>query len=182
MAITYPTCSDGVGDLTYTSDACRVPEMGNVRSIMLIKKGNTVTFPLTKLTIENMVNAKTMIIIPETKGSFDGGTPVVVQGYGDVKERKSGDDYVLQIKDPNYTQNLAFWSAVEKQTWNIAFRSDTMFHLVTADVTITAKAPIEEDNDSQVVWNAEAKWFSKTKPTMTPVAPIKEMLVPLVVS
>ena len=50
------------------------------------------------------------------------------------------------------------------------------FMLLTNDVTVTAKAPIEEDLESTVVWNVEAKWFSKTKPAVTPVSVIATLL------
>lgn len=176
MAIVYKDCDAGEAALVYTCDPCLVPEMGRVRSIMLIKKGTTVTVPLNLSTFTASVEAGDIIVIPETIGSFDGGTPVIVPGYGDIKERKSGDNYILAIKDPHYANNTAFWAEAEKHVWNIAFRSETQLHVVTSDVTVTAKAPIEEDLESTVVWNVEAKWFSKTKPTVTPVSVIATML------
>lgn len=176
MAIVYKTCAE-IGDLTYTCDPCLTPEMGNVRSVMLIKEGTVVAVPLNLTTFTASVNAGDIIIIPETRGSFDGGTPRVIPAYGDLTERKAGDDYVLMVKDPNYAANSEFWQEVERHTWDVAFRSETQLHIVQgAHVQVTAKAPIEEDLNSQVVWNAEAKWYSKSKPVLTPVAPIATLL------
>ena len=75
-----------------------------------------------------------------------------------------------------YADNAEFWEEVERHTWNLAFRSETQLHYVDASVQIMTKAPVEEDLNSQVVWNAEARWFSKTKPVITPVAPIATLL------
>jgi len=175
MAIVYKNCAP-VGDLTYTCDPCAVPEMGMVRSLCLIKEGVTVAVPLDLGTFTSSVEAGDIIVIPETRGSFDGGTPRMIPAYGDLTERKAGDDYVLLIKDPNYADNADFWEEVERHTWNLAFRSETQLHYVDASVQIMTKAPVEEDLNSQVVWNAEARWFSKTKPVITPVAPIATLL------
>jgi hypothetical protein len=105
--------------------------------------------------------------MPQTSGTFDGGTPKMVSGYGDNKERQIGSDYVLQVKDPIFADNYEFWQAVENvEDWNIAWRTETQLAVVDSDVTITTKAPAEEGLDTDVVWNIEAKWFSKNKPEL----------------
>ena len=165
----YKDCIEESEGLQYICDPCEITEGGGVRSLCLLKKGTTIPNPYTQLDIDILVGAGLMHVMPETRGSFDGGTPKMITGYGDNKERNIGSDYVLQVKDPTFADNYAFWEAVEnKEDWNIAFRTETQLAVVYDDVTITTKAPAEEGIDTEVVWDIECKWFSKSKPSIQP--------------
>lgn len=172
--IRYKSCAGTTGALIHTCDPCDTPELGRVRSFVLIKPGTEISIPFVAEEWKNGIESGQIIIIPKTVGSFDGGTPKVGDGYGDEQERKLGDDYVLSVKDPSYAENKDFWEAAEKEVWNIAFRTETKLHYVKADCKVTAKAPVEEGLDSRIVWNVEVKWFSANKPEMGDVEPIKE--------
>lgn len=177
MALNYLSCTDNDAALVYTCDPCNTTEAGGIRSFILTKKGTTIAVPLNLSALTAQVEAGNVIIIPATRGTFDGGTPKMVAGFGNRKERRIGDDYVLQVKAPTYADNALFMSAIEnEEDWNLAFATETQLHVVTADCTITTKAPVEEGLDSEVLWNIEAKWFSKTKPTITPLSPIATLL------
>ena len=172
--INYKSCAQTVGALTHVCDPCDTPEMGRVRSLVLIKKGTTIELPLSKEGWQTAIEAGNIVIIPKTIGSFDGGTPVMGDGYGEETERKLADDYVLSVRDPNYADNEEFWQEAEKEEWNIGYCTETLFHYVNATVRLTAKAPVEEGLDTRVVWNVELKWRSKTKPQATQIEPVAE--------
>lgn len=177
MSLNYLTCTDYDANLVYTCDPCDATEHGGVRSFMLIKKGVTVAVPLNLSALTVQVEAGNVIILPATRGTFDGGTPKMVTGFGNRKERRIGADYVLQVKAPTYADNALFMAAVEKiEDWNLGFATETQMHIVTDDCTLTTKAPVEEGLDTEVLWNIEAKWFSKNKPVITPVSPIVTLL------
>lgn len=173
--INYKSCKSESLNLIHTCDPCNVAELGRVRSLALIKKGTTITLPFDVEEWRTAIEAGNIIVLPDTIGSFDGGSPKMGSGYGDETERKLGDDYVLTVKDPAYANNVDFWQSAESEVWNVAFRSETKLQYVDADVKLTAKAPIEEGLDSEVVWNVELKWFSKFKPKVSDVEPIKEL-------
>lgn len=173
--IRYKQCSGNSQALVHTCDPCDSAELGRVRSLVLINPGTTITIPFDLNQWKQGIEAGTIIIIPKTIGSFDGGSPVYGNGYGDETERKLADEYVLSVKDPAYKQNVDFWSAAEKETWNIAYRSESLLNYVKANVKLTAKAPIEEDLASEVVWNVELKWKHKDKPKVSDVAPIEQL-------
>ena len=46
--IKYKSCAQTVGALTHVCDPCDTPEMGRVRSLVLIKNGTTIELPLSK--------------------------------------------------------------------------------------------------------------------------------------
>jgi len=173
--IRYKSCNQSIGALVHTCDPCDTPELGRVRSLVLIKKGTQIDFPLSIEQWRTGIEAGTIIVIPKTIGSFDGGTPKTGDGYGDETERVLSYDYVLSVKDPNYADNVEFWAAAEGETWNVAWRTETLLHYVNADCKLTAKAPQEEGLDSRVVWNVEIKWNSRTKPKVVKFEPIKEI-------
>lgn len=172
MPITYKNCDIDSNALVHVCDPCLEAELGGIRSFALIKKGTVIDIPFVLASWTAAVEAGNIIIIPESNGTFDGGTPKMGSGYGNSKERKLGDDYILAVKDPNYAANIEFWEAAEKETWNAAFRTGSQLQYIYADVKVTAKAPVEADVDSEVVWNIEAKWFSTAKPTASPYAPL----------
>jgi len=168
--ITYKVCESEIGALTHECDACASTELGNIRSFALIKAGTVLPSPATLIAWTALIESGDIIIIPESRGTFDGGAPKMGAGYGDEKERLLGHDYVLAVKDPAYKQNSPFWSAVEKEKWNLAWRTETQLSVVKAKATITAKAPVTEDIEAEVVWEVEAKWFSQEKPVISDAA------------
>ena len=173
--IRYKSCARTVGALVHKCDECDTPELGRVRSLVLIKKDTAITFPLDLKEWQAGIEAGSIIVIPRTAGSYDGGSPKTGDGYGDETERVLSYDHVLSVKDPNYADNCDFYEAAEGEIWNCAFRSETKLHYVDAACKLSAKAPIEEAVDSRIVWNLEVKWNSKRKPKVVDVEPIAEI-------
>lgn len=170
--IVYKQCATDETALTHSCSPCLDAEFGRVRSVCLIEEGTVIAIPFDLAAWTASVEAGDIIIVADTSGTYDGGTPKMGAGYGNSKERKLGADYVLAAKDQGYVENVDFWEAAEKKTWNIAFRTATQLHYVNAAVTITAKAPVADDIESEVVWDIEAKWFSGNKPKVGAIAPI----------
>lgn len=161
MAIVYKTCSE-VDLVKPVCEPCGEREHGRIRSIAFIKKGTSLSNPAVVTEWNSGIEAGTILIIPETTGTFDGGTPKEGKGYGNKKTNILGYDYVLNISDPNYIGNAKFWDAIKKSgDYKVAFRTETQIHISDEVVTITPKNAIEEDIESEVVWQAEVKWFQK---------------------
>lgn len=164
--LVYNRCDD-ITIPDYVCDPCENIESGRVRSLCLLKKGTTLPDPLTLQAIEILIAQGKMWVFPDTNGTFDGGTPKMVTGYGDLKDKLIGYDYSLVVRDPNYIGNRDFMQAVENiEDWNIAFRTETKLAVVMDDCTITVKNPVEESIDTDVVWSLDVKWFSKNKPEL----------------
>lgn len=177
MAIVYKDCTATDADLIYTCDPCNTTEGGGVRSFCFVKKGTAIATPLNLSAWTAAVQAGDIIILAATRGTYDGGTPKMGTGFGNRKEKLLGHDYVMQVKAPTYAENAEFMAAVENiEDWNLAFATETQMHIVSSDVTVTTKGAVEEGIDTEVLWNIEAKWFSKTKPVITPLAPISTLL------
>lgn len=175
MAIVYKQCGGAGKSVEHFCDPCSTTELGGIRSTVLIRKDSTFNITSDLKAWEMAIQNNEVIIIPETKGSYDGGTPKNGPGYGDRKERVLGYDFVSNFKDPSYKENLDFWKWAEKQEWRYGFRTASLLHITDTVVQLTAKAPVDEDIDSEVVWNVEVKWFSVNKPSFTDCTPIKKL-------
>lgn len=143
-------------------------EQGGVRSIAFIHKdiiGSITTDPTdTNAWLQGIQDGK-IFVIPETQGSFDGGSPVEGPGYGHVASRIVGYDFSLPYKDPAYKDNCAFYNSIKGSTkWHVAYATESLTRISGKPVVIIPKSPIQEDLNSEVVWDVEVKWKEKNQP------------------
>ena len=160
-------------------------EQGRVRGVIFFHKDiyNTIKLqPTDANTWAQALHDGDAFVIPETQGSFDGGAPVEVTGYGDVGTKIVGYNFTLSYKDPSFIQNCGFYNTIKGSTnWHIAFRTETQTRISSRPVAILPKSPVEEDINSEVVWDIEVKWNEKDQPcpfdtpagifTCTPIEP-----------
>jgi hypothetical protein len=150
-------------------------EAGRVRSVAFLNETAYTAVkadPIDETIWEAQVTAGNIKVIPNVRGSFDGGTPVKVDGYGDQKEKVIGYDCVLNFSDPVYGSNYPFYNSLAgRSSQYMAYRTESKTHLSEAKVTAAPKNPVEEDINSNVVWSVEVTWRQKNlvKPFDTPV-------------
>lgn len=175
MAILYKQCTPEGGVPAYVCDPCAEGEKGRVRSVMFIDKSllatlAAVTAPATtknietKEWVETQIEAGLIIVIPNVRGTYDGGASSKVAGFGDVKEKVIGKIHTAVFNDPNHTDNGAFYAALEDNCKQYAFGFRTASELRVANVvldTFEAKDAVEEDTESLVLWNGTAVWTQK---------------------
>lgn len=163
--IVYPsgTCQDA--QPPYKCTPCPEREKGGVTSVAFIRKGFTFldrTDPQEWIT---GIQSGQIIYIPRTRGSYDGGTPKYGPGYGRRKQRLLGYDYKLQFMDEDFKNNTAFYDAIdESNDWTFAFFTETLVWFSIEEVTISVKDPVQEDIETDVIWDSEITWFYKNKP------------------
>lgn len=171
MAIYYPSgCDDLIP--SHVCEPCESPEQGRVRSVAFIKNG------FEFIDIENPVEWQQgfadgdIILIPATKGTFDGGAEVETPGYGDQATRLTGYNFQLQYQDPNYRQNCNFYNLLKNSRgYHAYYRTETQGHLIEPTVQVIPKNPVADDLNSEVVWDVLVKWSGKDLPCPTDVPP-----------
>ena len=115
---------------------------------------------------------KTIYVIPETTGTFDGGAVVEGPGYGDRDSRVIGYNFGLGYKDPVFKKNTGFYNTISKSTgWHFLWRTETLTRISNNPVTCIPKSPVQEDMNTEVVWEVEIKWKGKSQPV-----PFSEMI------
>lgn len=149
-------------------------EAGRVRSVAFLNATAYAAVkadPSSNTVWDAQVTAGNIKIVPNVRGSFDGGAPVEVDGYGDTPSVVIGYDCAVTFSDPAYASNYPFYDSISgRKSQYFAFRSESQTHLTDAKVSIAAKNPIEEDINSNVVWSVDVKWRQKkiVKPFDTP--------------
>lgn len=156
--IYYPSgCASEIPD--HYCNPCETPEHGRVRSAAFIANDFEFTDPSDPTEWQNGILNKKIIIIPETNGSFDGGSEVESPGYGDQQTKLNGYNFVLTYNDPNYKLNADFYNAIKNtRNYRFAYRTEKLIHLTQNSVQVVPKNPVAEDLTSEVVWNVLVKW------------------------
>lgn len=174
MGVIYKSCTPEA--MAHVCDPCMTTEGARVRGVLLFDTDSGLDETSTLNEFESGIESGKVHVIPETSGSYDGGTDKTGDGYGDETERKLGEDHVVTFNDPSFAGNRDFWQKAEKKKWHIAFRSETKLHVVAdAKVRISAHAPVAESIDDAVVWNVTASWFSKDKPAVVDLEAFEDL-------
>jgi hypothetical protein len=162
-SIYYPdSCSEAL--LNHVCDPCDDGEGSGVRGVFYYKDGAFGGTP-TQAMFEQGAEDGTIIVIPKTRGTYDGGTPTYGKGFGDQEQTYEGSTYKLTYTDPNYKLNNDFYDNAQSATlWNVGWRSETLIHLSEKVVTIYGKDPHSDDNKNKVYWEVDVTWSSKDKP------------------
>jgi hypothetical protein len=170
-------------------NACTDPEQGGVRGVAYIEKSyvdaaRTADGLIDKLNVEMLawwntgVLSGKIIIVPRTRGTFDGGSPVTGAGYGDIAEITTGKNFTLVANDPDHKENEEFYSALANApgAYHVAWRTNTELRISDKPVNIDPVDNTEEDISSQVFWAATATWQQSRKTVQIfDVEPIKQL-------
>lgn len=171
MSVYYPdNCEDIIPD--HICDNCGDIELGGIRSVGYLRNTAAISDPSDPTEWEALFAAGDLILIPETKGTFDGGSPVFAPGYGDQQQRLVGYNFTLTYQDPNYKQNCDFYNAMKfSRGWKFVYRTETQIHIVDYTVQATPTNPVEEDKTTEVTWNVSVTWTGKNNPCPYDVPP-----------
>ncbi len=160
-------CED---DLEYNNACCFNKEFGRVRSAALIHKSylpQIIAAPETLSVWNTGINTGKVIIIPQVSGSFDPGEPQKLKGYGTRFETNGPREMKLTFNDPFYQENYFFYNELNKVVgWSPAFRTSSLLHICTTPAIIKTKNVVEDDLESEVIWQAECKMRSLDLPMM----------------
>jgi hypothetical protein len=189
MAIVYKSCG-GNTIPAHLCNACTKTEKGGVRGVAYIQKilidavRNAETGLINKTNVElltwwntNIENGK-IIIVPQTRGTFDGGSPQTGAGYGDTKEITIAKNFTLVSHDPDHKDNEEFYAALSNApgAYHVAWRTGTELRISDTPVNIDVVDNTEEDVDSVVDWAATATWTQSRKTVQVfDVTPVKQL-------
>ena len=164
MSVYYPSgCDALIPD--HICDPCEEIELGRIRSVAFIKNTFAFTDPSDPTEWEAGFAAGDIILIPQTKGNFDGGAEVEAPGYGDQATRLTGYNFQAQYQDPNYRLNCAFYNALKNsRQYKFAYRTQTQIHITDTTVQVIPKNPVQDDTTKEVVWDVIVKWSGSNLP------------------
>ena len=106
-----------------------------------------------------------MYAIYKTQGSYDGGTTSELPGFGDNATSSGNTTHIITYRDPNYADNCDFYNAIRASQ-----ESTTLYIVLKTTSTSRAhpdaapKNPVQDDVNSYVVWEVQAKWVDGDSP------------------
>lgn len=163
----YDPCDTSIEDPV--CDPCNDDiELGRVRGVCYIHESYYATLAADpeNATLWATGAAQGLIkVIPKTSGTFDGGAPVEVAGYGDSESKIIGFKFQLSYKDPSLKRNTPFYNTIKNSgNYHVAFRTESLTRISEKPCTVIPKSPVEEDMTSQAVWNVDVKFNQKDQP------------------
>lgn len=156
MSIYYPTCDNTVPDPSCSN--CPSKELGDVRSIFFVKN----TYAFTDISdVGSWTQGLTdgdIVVFPYTRGTLE-MTPTESAGFGDVETSLDGYEYSLQVEEPQYQDNYAFWNAIKNSNeYKAGYRTESQVHLSENEARVIPTAPIGDDKKGLVNWKVNCKW------------------------
>jgi len=167
----YPLdCGDDVLDPHFCEDFCGdiTEEHARIRKGAWIHKSVVAAIldnPSDPAVWAQHIASGKVIVLPMITGSFDGGSPRTVPGYGDFKERHSGFTFGITFRDPVYAKNYNHYKSINgKTSWHYAFVTESLIHITGVPVSATPKVILSDSTDDLVVWETAMTWDEKFAP------------------
>lgn len=159
MSIYYTGCANTI--VPPSCSDCPPKELGGVRSVWFQKSTYTWADITDPSEWASAIANGDVFIIPKTRGSLD-ISPLTSAGFGDNSESVDGFEFTLNVVDPNYDDNCAFWTSVRPNlSLLVGYRTETKVHLSSKTAAIAPMAPVQEDIKTGVFWTATAKWVQE---------------------
>jgi len=156
--------------LEHLCSPCPVTESGRVRHIAFVHTSIAFTDQTDPAEWEAGILAKKIHVIPNVNGTYDGGTPTIGNGFGDVPRRKTGVVFKLAVIDPNFIGNCDFYNTISSSfNYRIAFCSETRLQISDKACLLTVKDPIQEPVESERYWNLDIEFSQKLIPCHTTI-------------
>jgi len=162
-SVYYPGCGITIPDPTCSD--CPTKELGGIRSFWL----QLDTFAFTDITDpaewQAAISNKDVFVFPFSRGTLE-QTETESPGFGDQSVVVDAYDFILNLFEPNFTENVDYWNAIKKaNNYKAGWRTETKTYLSDEAVGIIPKAPVGEDLKAAVNWNIMLKFSQEDYPT-----------------
>ncbi len=146
----------------------QVDEAAGIRGAALVHSSYYDTLaadPEDESTWQDGIDAGTIVVLPDTRGSFDGGTAISKPGWGGIKTITTGYDFKATIADRVYIENWAFYKSIfNKSSYHLVYVTGTQGHLTPVTVSFTPHAAVSEDVGDIVTWSTDVAWTDSFSP------------------
>ncbi len=150
---------------THTCNPCPTGEGARVSSVFVVD--DTVSFadPDSLPEWQAKIAAGTILVIPDVRGSFDGGSPEFGPGHGRVQEKVKRYKFNLEYLDPTLVSNYTFYNALKnvrnKRCW---FATENYIWMTDRPAAWAPTMPVSDNTQDDVEWNIKSSWVSGNLP------------------
>lgn len=163
----------GQTEAVHTCHDCpeaRLVEFAGARSSGFIKEAYLPTLlanPTVLQTWLDGIEDGSIIVLPQTRGSYDPGDPKELKGYGNRKFSYGQRTMTLTVNDPDYVDNYHFYNEISQRTDLVPFFvTSSQVRIFDTVASIKAKDPIVEDIEEVIDWQVESQVVSVNLPIM----------------
>lgn len=150
----------------YNNIPCATPKNNKITYIAIIGTNATITDYGDSSQWLSDLNAGRIVLIKDTKGNFDGGTPTLSPGYGEQLERTTGIKHKISAMVRYVSENWEFINNLNKNIPNkgIAFVSGNgatkELNVVKVACNFSTKNPVTDDLSTEKESGIEISWSS----------------------
>ena len=166
MPVLYKICDDSRYSRLYND--CLDIERGRIRSVAFVKKsfirrdadGYISNAVETSSWWHEGILRGAIEVVPQTRGTFDGGKSITVPGYGKIESFAARKSFTVEIHDPEHKENWLYYAklAEKRGQYHLVFMTETQLRISDTPVNIDVGDPVEEDTDSGVLWTCNITW------------------------
>lgn len=151
---------------SYYCNQCATPESGRVSAVAYVKQGAPLVDPTDPQDWFDLLCNGLAIIIPNVRGTYDGGAVVEGPGYGRTPVRRQSANHQVVYNHLMDCNNIDFYNAlVQTYDYDFWFATDTKIWRAGSTSMQHAQMPITEDVASDIEFSVTVKWTNKNLPT-----------------
>lgn len=106
--------------------------------------------------------AADLVVFQQVRGTYDGGSPIDVPGFGNQDTRTINADRTLTVQVEGVKNNEGFWDGIRRSSeYFVAIVVGGDYDLLlinNKEINVFAGPPVEEGLDTNVTWNVSIKW------------------------
>jgi len=150
---------------THVCDQCPDTESGRIGTVFLVDDDIEFVDPQDIAEWTTFIEAGRIQVIPNVRGSFNGGTPVKKPAFGRIKEKLTSYDFEAEYTDEvlygNWEHYNTLGKVVNKRLW---WLTETQLWMTDAPASFSPNTPITDSTDDGVYYVTSVTWSSSNLP------------------
>jgi hypothetical protein len=139
---------------------CEQPEHSRISGVGFVQKGAPLLDPSSTQEWVNLICNNLAVVIPNVRGSYDGGAPVEQTGYGRQTTFRSGANHEVTYSHLWQCENVAFYNTFMRlsKDYEFWFVTSTKIHKGGDNLYVNAQMPITDDLSAEIAFNVTVRW------------------------
>lgn len=145
----------------YVCAVCGEGESGRIRAVAYVRQDVRfvdITNPLEWL---YYISLKQAYILPEVRGSYDGGKESTSEGFGAQQNRVTGMLHTVEYAERMRVENLGFYNVARRRSdLRLVYVTERYLWWAPSLAKIAASKPIEAGLDTENIFKVSVQWAS----------------------
>jgi hypothetical protein len=149
----------------YFCDACPDVELGRISAVAFVRKGVPVSDPTDNAVWNNLRCNGYAVIIPQVRGTYNGGAQQEGPGYGRVPTRRQSTNHEVKYFHAYGCENIDFYNQLMySNDYVLWYTNGNKLWTSTEAVNINPMAPITDSVADSIEFDVTVTWSYKFLP------------------